>query len=61
MAQPWLTIGEVGPADAVTMSEAGMSPAECARIRAHDPRCVTVTIDEAGRTRVQAEPPAVGF
>jgi hypothetical protein len=60
-AQPWLTIGEVGPADAITMREAGMTPAECARIRAHDPRCVSVVTDEYGRTRVQAEPPAVGF
>ncbi len=60
-AQPWLRIGEVGPADAITMSEAGMTPTECARIRTHDPRCVTVMTDEDGRTRVQAEPPAMGL
>jgi hypothetical protein len=61
-AEPWLTVGEVGPVDAITMSDAGMTPEECARIRAHDPRCVTVVTDEAGRTRVLTEPPpAIGF
>jgi hypothetical protein len=60
-AEPWLTIGEVGPADAITMREAGMTPAECARIRAGDPRCVIVVTDEHGRTRMEQEPPAVGF
>ena len=60
-AEPWLAIGEVGPADAITMSAAGLTSAECARIRAHDPRCVTVVTDEQGRTRVVGEPPTVGF
>jgi hypothetical protein len=53
-----MVIEEIGPTDAITMSEAGMTAAECARIRARDPRCA---IDEIDRRRVEAQPPAIGF
>jgi hypothetical protein len=57
-AAPWMAIEEIGPTDAITMSEAGMTAAECARIRARDPRCA---IEEIDRRRVGAPPPAIGF
>ena len=60
-AEEWLTVGEVGPADAIAMSDAAMTPAQCARIRARDPRCQAVATDQHDHTRIQGEPPAIGF
>jgi hypothetical protein len=54
-AGPWMAIGEIGPADAITMSVAGMTPADCTRIRSRDPRCPDVAPDEDGCKCVENE------
>ena len=66
-AQAWLSIGEVGPADAITMTTAAMTPDDCARIRARDPRCLSdprstrELPDQRAGVQVQAAPTAIGW